>query len=168
MNAAQRFAAMQLRQQAGLQAARLSRLLTYYRRGYNFYVELNGIVFSFTRVSGLEVDGSLEAFPEGGYNMAPHYIRGGAVKEHVVTLEYGSSNLSGFLEDVKPGTYLEDGVFIGVFGDKSILSLSKMYLLNDCYVKSISFGDLDASQSSLLINRLEISYSSIEMPGLLS
>lgn len=128
-----------------------------YNRGYDFLVELNGHKASFSKVSGIENRGAMEEIQEGGYNRAPQYMRGMVHGEHVLVLEYGATNLNFALDSLSPGRYLPKGVYVRekAKGDKTA---PRVFCFEDCYLKQISFGELDASKSSLLINRIEIVY----------
>lgn len=137
-----------------------------YHRGYNFRVLINGFLFSFSKVSGLERESQLEQYQEGGYNSYVHRLRSQDSDQHVLTLEYGTTNLNFMLENMEPGRYIPGGVFVQVLGS-SALSVGKMFLLEGCYLRKVSFGDLDASSSTLFINRIEIEYSSLTLPSLL-
>lgn len=129
-----------------------------YHRGYNFYVELNGHGFSFTKASGLENGVQMEAIREGGYNYYTHHMRVPDSGQHVLTLEYGSANLNFMLDDIEPGRYFPDGIYLTVLDQMSLVS-SKIFLLDGCYLQKISYGEMDAARSEILINRMEIVYS---------
>lgn len=149
----------QVTQQASMIGRRLANdLAGMYHRGYNFYVELNGHGFSFTKASGLETSAKMEEVREGGYNYYSHYMRTPDTGQHVLTLEYGSTNLNFLLDDIEPGRYFKDGVYLTILDQRSLVS-SKIYLLDGCYLQKISYGDMDAERSSIVINRMEIVYS---------
>lgn len=129
-----------------------------YHRGYNFYVELNGHGFSFSKASGLENSVQMEELREGGYNYYTHHMRSQASGQHVLTLEYGSTNLNFLLDDIEPGRYFPDGIYLTILDQRSLVS-SKIYLLDGCYLQKISYGEMDAERSAIVINRMEIVYS---------
>lgn len=126
------------------------------QRGYNFYVELNGIAMSFSRVSGLGKGTSMETIQEGGLNNRIHFLRG-AAEEQSLTLEYGTTSDTAALDQLVPGRYLPKGVYIHVMNDAFDRSKSS-YALSGCYIKKINFGELNASDSRLLISTIEITY----------
>ena len=126
------------------------------QRGYNFYVELNGIAMSFSRVSGLSRSASMQPFQEGGFNSRVHYLRGN-MDEQSLTLEYGTTAEVKALDQLMPGRYLPKGVFVQVMND-AFENSHCSYSLSGCYIKRINFGELNASDSRLVINSIEITY----------
>ena len=42
----------------------------------------------------------------------------------------------------------------------------KMFELEGCYLQKISFGDFDAQNSAVLVNRMEIVYSKLTLPSI--
>lgn len=127
-----------------------------FHRTYNFYVEINGIVMSFSRVSGVGRGVSLQSHHEGGMNGRTHFLRGNQ-EEQTITLEYGVSTDTTALEQLMPGRYLEKGVYINVLND-AFENTKCSYSLSGCYIKNIRFGELSANDSRLVISTLEITY----------
>ncbi len=125
-------------------------------RSYNFFVEINGIAMSFSRVTGLGRSASMESLYEGGFNSRVHFLRGN-MDEQSLTLEYGTTTDTRALEMLMPGRYLPKGVYINVMND-SFSSSKCSYALSGCYIKKINFGDLSAAESRLIINTIEITY----------
>ena len=125
-------------------------------RGYNFFVEINGIAMSFSRVSGLSKSASMEPMQEGGFNGRVHFLRGN-MEDQSLTLEYGTTTDTKALEQLVPGRYLPKGVYINVMDD-AYNSSKLSYALSGCYIKRINFGELNASDSRLIINNIEIVY----------
>jgi phage tail-like protein len=159
------------KQQVKQQASMLGRGLIHdtvesHHLAYNFYVEINGHGFSFKKVSGLELATQFEEVHEGGYNGYAHRMRNYDSGQHVLTLEYGSTNVSFMLDNMEPGRYIPDGVYVTTLNQSSLLS-GKMFTLEGCYLQKISFGELDAEQSAVMINRMEIVYSKLSMPSFL-
>ena len=148
----------QLTQQGSMLGRQLNNLITSYHRGYNFYVEINGTGFSFTKASGIENDAQMEQHREGGYNYYTHYLRNQSTGSHVLTLEYGSTNTNFKLDDIEPGRYFPDGVYLTILNTSSLVS-SKIFVLDGCYLQKISYGEMDAERSSIVINKMEIVYS---------
>ena len=160
------YATKQVKQQAMMSANRVvDDVVNSHHRAYNFYVEINGIGFSFSKVSGLERSNSMEEFHEGGYNGYSHRMRNHDQGQHVLTLEYGSTTTSFILDSLEPGRYLPKGVYVTSLSHDSWMS-GKTFELDGCYVQKISFGDYDAERSSLVINRMEIVYSTLTMPSI--
>ena len=161
------YAKHQVKQQAMMAGAHLVQdTIESHHRAYNFYVEINGYGFSFKKVSGLERAAQFEELHEGGYNGYSHRMRNHDTGQHVLTLEYGSTNVSFFLDNIEPGRYIPDGVYITSLGHNSMLS-GKMFELEGCYLQKISFGEFDAEQSAVMINRMEIVYSKLSMPSII-
>lgn len=159
-------AKQQVKQQADMIGRSIAKeLLEWNHVAYNFYVEINGRGFSFKKVSGLETASSFEELHEGGYNGYAHRMRNHDAGQHVLTLEYGSTNVSFMLDEMEPGRYIPDGVYVTSMDQRSLLS-GKMFQLEGCYLQKISFGDFDAEQSAILINRMEIVYSRLTMPSI--
>ena len=167
-NAMKGYAKQQVKQQASMFGRGiLHDTIESHHRAYNFYVEINGHGFSFKKVSGLERAIQFEEVHEGGYNGYSHRMRNHDAGQHVLTLEYGSTNISFMLDDIEPGHYIPDGVFITSLDHGSMLS-GKMFALDGCYLQKISFGEFDAEQSAVMINRMEIVYSKLSMPSMFS
>lgn len=125
-------------------------------RGYNFFVEVNGIEMSFSRVSGLGKGATLEPVQEGGNNSRIQYLRG-PIEEQTLTLEYGVTTDVAALNTLTPGRYLPKGVFICAMND-AFEQTKNSYSLSGCYIKKVNFGEFNASGSQLVIHSLEISY----------
>ena len=125
-------------------------------RGYNFFVEINGIAMSFSRVSGLGRSASMQPIQEGGFNGRVHFLRG-AIEEQSLTLEYGTTTDTNALDTLVPGRYLPKGVYINVMNDANESSKCS-YALDGCYIKRVNFGNLSAMDSALIINTIEITY----------
>lgn len=160
------FAKQQVKQQVNMAARGLVHdTIESHHRAYNFYVEINGYGFSFKKVSGLEKAIQFEEVHEGGYNGYSHRMRNHDAGQHVLTLEYGSTNISFMLDNIEPGRYIPDGVFVTSLDHGSLLS-GKMFSLEGCYLQKISFGEFDAEQSAVMINRMEIVYSKLSMPSM--
>ncbi len=136
-------------------------------RGYNFYVEINYYILSFARVSGLENGVSLQSVQEGGYNNAVHMLRSASDGESTLTLEYGVTEYTLLIDTLQPGRYIQNGIKISVLDEHPVKSgehkVIQEFELDGCYVKNIRFGGLDASQSTLVINQLEIAYNGIRV-----
>lgn len=161
------FAKQQVKQQANMMARGVVKdLLESHHLAYNFYVEINGLGFSFKKVSGLDIGTSFEEIQEGGYNLGVHRLRNADSGQHVLTLEYGSTNISFMLDKLEPGRYIPDGVYVTSLSHSSLLS-GKMFQLEGCYLQKINFGDFDAEQSAVMINRMEIVYNRLTMPSII-
>lgn len=159
-------AKQQVKQQASMVGRGLvNDLVGSNHRSYNFYVEINGHGFSFTKVSGLEKGISMEEVQEGGYNGYAHRMRTQDTGQHVLTLEYGSTNINFMMDNIEPGRYLPKGVYVTSLSQDSMIS-GKMFELEGCYLQKISFGDFDAQNSAVLVNRMEIVYSKLTLPSI--
>ena len=129
-------------------------------KNYNFKVEVNGVPMSFVKVAGLERSASMQPIQEGGFNSHVHYLQDAAGGERAVLLEYGMAKSNQALTQLTPGRYLPKGVTVMVLGD----DLSKpvvAYSMDGCYIRRISFGDLNAKDGGLIVNSLEIVYNYI-------
>ena len=165
VNGLKGIAAQQVKQQGSMLGRGLANdLVGSNHRSYNFYVEINGHGFSFTKVSGLEKGINMQEFQEGGFNSYSHRLRTPDEGQHVLILEYGATNLNFMMDNMEPGRYLPKGVYITSLCQDSMLS-GKMFTLDGCYLQRISFGDFDAQSSAVLINRMEIVYSKLTLPS---
>lgn len=129
-------------------------------KNFNFKVEVNGVLLSFSRVSGLERNASMETVREGGFNFHTHYLHNAQDGERVLTLEYGMADFNENVSQLTPGRFLPKGVTVMVLGDDRS-KIRVTYGLDGCYIRRINFGDLDAESGGLVVNQLEIVYSSI-------
>jgi len=129
-------------------------------KNFNFKVEVNGVLMSFTKVSGLERNASMRAVQEGGFNSHVHYLRDAVGTDRVLTLEYGMAESSHPLTMLSPGRYLPKGMTVMVLDDHGKRP-SVTYSLDGCYVRKVRFGNLDAQSGEIIVNELEIIYNYI-------
>ncbi|MBR5509407.1 MAG: phage tail protein [Lachnospiraceae bacterium] len=129
-------------------------------KNFNFKVEVNGVLLSFSKVSGLERNASMEAVREGGFNFHTHYLHNAPDGDRTLTLEYGMADFNQSVSQLSPGRFLPKGVTVMVLGDDRS-KIRVTYALDGCYIRRINFGDLDAEHGGLIVNQLEIAYSSI-------
>ena len=129
-------------------------------KSFNFEVELNGEVISFSKVSGLERNASMQSVLEGGFNNHGHYLRNMQDGEKALALEYGMAGFNSAVSQLLPGRYLPQGVTLRVMDDQFSEPMVT-YSLEGCYIRKIVFGDMSAESSGLVINRLEIVYQYI-------
>lgn len=130
-------------------------------KNYNFKVEVNGVRMSFSRVGGIERDANVAILQEGGMNNHVHYLNSGLMGERTLVLEYGMAKANEAVNQLIPGRMLQKGVTVIVLGDNNSKPLVT-YSMEGCYIKKISFGELNARSGELIVNNLEIAYSSVE------
>lgn len=134
-----------------------------YARGYNFMVAIDDNLYPFMKVDGLETSTEMQYYIEGGNNLRNVPLRGSKAGQHVLTLSYGAGKKSTALNTLDAGKFLEKGVTIVVLGEKLKSTQVSLYELEGCYIKSINFGGLDSMRSEIMINSLEIVYSSVKV-----
>ena len=127
-------------------------------KNYNFRVEVNGVPLSFSRVSGIERSMNMNTLQEGGLNRHVHYLNNGVSGERALVLEYGMAKSNAAISQLTPGRMLFKGVTVMVLGDDASKP-AVTYSFEGCYIRKVSFGDLNAGNGEVLINHLEIVYS---------
>lgn len=129
--------------------------------GYNFLVYLGAFRIYCSKVSGVENVLDTQTFAEGGVN------------DRVFTMDanvpHTEKNLileNGLSLDSNPVDYLmftgyRPAIDLLVFVLDANRNPKFFYSFSGCYVKSISYSDLDASRSELIMKKMTISYESM-------
>lgn len=133
-----------------------------FARGYNFMVAIDDKLYSFMKVDGLETSAQMQYYNEGGNNRTAVPLRGSMASEHTLTLTYGVGKGAATLDILEPGKFLENNVTIIVLGEGLLSGKQNLYQLEGCYIKGINFGGLDASRSEIMINTMQIAYTSMK------
>lgn len=127
---------------------------------YNFMVFLGPVWMRCAKVSGIERKIDTTTVSEGGVNDRVYTLDAPASSEKTLILERGVSN-SLTPADVMliPGYRFTTDVLVLVLDVQQVPHF--IYSFSGCYVKKVTYGDLDASKSEILIERVEISYETV-------
>ena len=146
--------------------------------GHNFTVYIDGIFrISFSKISSINYDVETEPLVEGGTNDRVIILRKQKTSVRTMIFEQGViSNLANYplgfttadnLNSVtfgnimRPGRRLYMPVFILVQDNLGIPR--KFYTVNGCLVRKWSISDLDAQNSSIVVQRFEVDYQDIDV-----
>lgn len=128
-------------------------------RGYNFLVFLGPIELSCAKVSGVESVIDTESIAEGGVNDRVYTLDGNPRTEKTLILERGASLDLTADYVLQPGYRFATDIIVFVLDNDH--TPRYIYTFSGCYVKKVSFSDLDAARSEILMERLEISYETM-------
>lgn len=128
-------------------------------RGYNFLVFLELIELPCVKVSGIETIRDTETVSEGGVNDRVYTMKGNAKTEKTLILERGASldAVADYL--LQPGYRFTTDIIVFVLDAGKLPRYT--YTFSGCYVKKVSYSDLDAMRSEFVIQRMEIAYESM-------
>ena len=131
----------------------------------NFYVFIQAVPMGFSKVTSIECAIDTEPLIEGGINSYVHSLLKPVSTERTMVFERGVlfRPAESLLSSFTVGGRLDVDVLIFVMDRKKLPA--KLYTLSGCFVKKWSCSDFDASSSSTLIERFEITYESIEVLG---
>ncbi len=126
---------------------------------YTFEVSLDGIGFSFSKVSNISGSVDIDTITEGGANNAPVILRNPKRSPDMLVLEKGlytsfSDTAFSFL---KEGTKITS-ISISVLRDGKTV---RMFFVTNGVVVSRQFSPLDAMNSSVLTVSLQIAHTGI-------
>lgn len=134
---------------------------------YNFMVYLGPLKLSCAKVSGVETMVDTTTVSEGGVNDRVYTLDAPAQTEKTLILEKGiclSSSVADFF--LMTGYRFTTDILVFVLdidGDPQFV-----YSFSGCYVKKVSYGDLDASRSEILMQRVEIAYETVmKLPAII-
>ncbi len=124
--------------------------------GYNFKVMINGSFISFSKVMNLESRVEFEQYQEGGTNDRMLLFRRPKSNADELKLERGVwSTDAGF--KLEPGTKIED---ITIMVMRGLIPL-KIYTIEQGYVSSVTYSDLDAMSGDVIIESMTILHSGL-------
>lgn len=129
-------------------------------RGYNFIVFLEALWMRCAKVSGVERSLDTTTVSEGGVNDRVYTLEAPAQTQKTLVLERGvcqSLNPAEFI--LRPGYRFTTDILVFVLDNQQIPHF--FYTFSGCYVKKVSYGDLDASRSELLMERVELAYETV-------
>ncbi|MBQ6886975.1 MAG: phage tail protein [Lachnospiraceae bacterium] len=127
---------------------------------YNFMVFLGPLKVSCAKVSGVENVLDTTTVSEGGVNDRVYTLEAPAKTEKTLILERGSClslNAAEFI--LVPGYRFTTDIIVFVLDIEQIPRF--VYSFSGCYVKKVKYGDLDASRSEVLMERVEIAYETV-------
>ena len=125
-------------------------------RGYNFLVVLEETEFPCSRVSGIERIKDTETVSQGGVNDRVYTLAGGSGTERVLILERGAGMDISMDHVLQVGYRFSKDVLVYV---RDIHQKDRyVYTFSGCYVKKVSYSDLDALRSEVVMERMELSY----------
>lgn len=130
-------------------------------RGFNYKVFIEGKQVSFSKVSGIMGQSTIEEIEEGGRNNTTYRrkikerIEGELKLERMIT--FGGKAAGGY----EAGQILSKEVEVYIMDSKG--SLQTAYFFIGCTIKDISYNDLDAAQSTMLLETLTITYQNIDI-----
>jgi phage tail-like protein len=120
------------------------------------------LMFSFSKISGLKNAVEFKAIAEGGSNQLA-ILPDQSTQSNSVTFERPSTTTDKIFNiTVTPGTPFN---IISIFITQGSIP-RKLITLNPCLVTSVSYSELDATQSGIVIETIDIAYghlSSITM-----
>ena len=129
-------------------------------RGYNFLVFLELIELPCARVSGIETIKDTETLAEGGVNDRVYTVPGSARSEKTLILERGASLDLAADYLLTPGYRFTTDIIVFVLDMNHMPRYS--YAFSGCYVKKVSYSELDAMRSEFVIQKMEISYEKMK------
>ena len=127
---------------------------------YNFMVFLGPLKLSCAKVSGVESVTDTTTVSEGGVNDRVYTLEAPAKTEKKLILEKGiclNTNPADLF--LMPGYRFTTDILVFVLDIEGAPQF--IYTFSDCYVKKVSYGDLDASRSEIMMQRVEIAYEKV-------
>ena len=137
-------------------------ILTMWRKAttYNFMVFLGPVWMRCSKVPGIERKIDTTTVSEGGVNDRVYTLDAPATSERTLILERGvCQTLTPAEIMLIPGYRFATDILIFVLDVEQVPHF--IYTFSGCYVKKVSYGDLDASKSEILIERVELSYETV-------
>lgn len=131
-----------------------------YTKGFNFKVYIEGVPYICAKISGVERVQDTETLSEGGINDRVYTIDAAPKTEKVMIMEKALSENGGKGIPFWTGYRTTLDVFVFVMDEHK--NAKWMYIFDGCYIKKISYSDLDASKSELVLERVEISYQLVK------
>lgn len=120
-------------------------------------VFLGPLKMSCAKVSGVENIVGTTTVTEGGVNDRVHTLDAPTNTEKTLILERGIClNLDAVNLVLTPGYRFTTDIIIFVLDIEGIPKF--IYAFSECYVKKVSYTDLDAARSEVLMERVEIAY----------
>ncbi|GHU84887.1 hypothetical protein FACS1894198_1540 [Clostridia bacterium] len=127
----------------------------------NFFVTFDASPLNFSKITNLEETIEYDIIQEGGLNQEVHVVPKPSTRVGTAMFEKAVHDDDKIFFDISVTAGSQFNM-ITVF----ILEGStprKLYLLNNCFVTKFSLSELNAAASSLLILKLEVAYSKMEL-----
>lgn len=125
-----------------------------------FLVFVGPMKISFARVSGFEQTLEEEMLSEGGVNGYAQLLINPIKGRHVLRFERGVQSLNPMLGMMNPGVSIPLGITVIVLNNNSFPV--QTYHLSDVVVTKWEVSDFSASESEVLIETFELSYTEIQ------
>lgn len=127
---------------------------------YNFMVFLGPIWMRCAKVSGIERVIDTTTVSEGGVNDRVYTLEAPAQTQKTLILERGVCQTANPAEFILiPGYRFTTDILVLVLDIEQAPHF--IYSFSGCYVKKVSYGDLDASRSEILMERVELAYETV-------
>ena len=124
-----------------------------------FLVLLGGIRYGFSRVSNLAAEMEYDTIAEGGRNWGPHLFRKPSSKLETMTFERGRTVIPSVLASpLKVGTQVE---MVLIMINNGMMCQS--FGFDWGVVTKLTLGDLEAVRREILIEKMEIAHSGLEL-----
>lgn len=125
-----------------------------------FKVILNGMPLGFSKVSNISATMEFETVVEGGVNDRVHYLPKPRQSMDKLVLEYGIASGELTRTTLTAGYELTKGIIIMVMSDSGMVPTAT-YQANWGIVIKWEIDTLDATNSGLLIKKIEISHNGL-------
>ncbi len=125
-----------------------------------FKVILNGIPLGFSKVSNISATMEFETVVEGGVNDRVHYLPKPRQSMDKLVMEYGIASGELTRTTLTAGYELTKGIIIMVMSDSGMVPTAT-YQANWGIVTKWEIDTLDATNSGLLIKKIEISHNGL-------
>lgn len=122
-----------------------------------FIFSCTGLLFSFSKISGISQSIETETINEGGYNDSPRFLLKPKTKLETITLEHGIRTRGTLGLTLRIGMPVYIGTIIIMDG----LIPGKIYAFEEGIVTKYEVGELDALNKTVLVRKLEISHSGL-------
>ncbi len=118
-------------------------------------------IIAFSRISNLETTAEYDIIQEGGLNDRVHIVYKGNTQVGTATFEKAvhKNDLSDYDKIVQVGNSFDT---VNVFVTNGTVP-QKLYVLTDCFITKKSLLGFDASSSELLISRMDLVYSNMDV-----
>lgn len=129
--------------------------------GYRFIIFLEGRTMGFRKVSGVSRQIETETYQEGGLNNMVHIFPKASAQECALHLEKGVYMNSTFHPFYLVGERINENLHLFVMNNAGLPM--KSYVFSGITIKKWEVGDMDAQDSSLLIDSFELSYEEMDI-----
>ena len=128
-------------------------------KGYNFKVYFDNDLIPFSSVSGIEQEREMQTISEGGQNGKEYKLKNKKVPPKTLVLERAFPLKPTNKTMITMDRVIKEGVSIYLLDDRGAVRWG--YHFTDCVINKISLGGLDASQSNVLMQRIEVKFENM-------